>query len=38
MPRLSFFFRTAMLCALFYATTLAFSTWVSHLNTLYALP
>ncbi len=38
MPRLSFFMRTAVLSAMFYVAILAFNTWVSHLNTLYALP
>ncbi len=38
MPRLSFFMRTTVLSVLFYVVILAFNTWVSHLNTLYALP
>lgn len=38
MPRHSFIFRTAFLCLVMYVSTLAFSTWVSHLNMLYALP
>lgn len=38
MQRLSFVFRTAVMSALMYTAILAFNTWVSHLNTVHALP
>lgn len=38
MPRIISLFRTTFMSVVMYTAILAFNTWVSHLNTLYALP